>query len=472
MTGAAKLRRRGGLAATALVALLGALSGCGVSAQHPESSGAEGSVVAGKVKPAAAVSTLPPRPVGELRLEGVVPGSLAAKLLKGYREAGTSLHIHAAEDAEGAAFEALCAGATDIVSSQAPIPAEVYPECQANGIEPVQIQIGADAAILAIANETNVGVDCISVGDAREIFRAASPVTSWSQVGYGHGGAADAGAPRLQVTGPEPSSGLLGAFSEVVLGDAEPSRLLLRGDYEAHMYETEVLDAVSGGSEQAELAAHAEEFGRSAKQLGSALRSAEKAVEEAEFQVEKGIEDERSEAEQEADAATLAEAEEKVEALGPEMEEAEATAANAKQAKKQVEGRLGTLGLFRFGFYELYEERLRPMEIEATDSEAHPECVFPSQATATDGSYPLSHQLLLTVDLATMKEAEVSQFLAFALEGAQEAASAQTLVPLTDEVKDTELAWLRGEVPPDVVYYPPARIAEAEARAQAGGETS
>jgi hypothetical protein len=109
------------------------------------------------------------------------------------------------------------------------------------------------------------------------------------------------------------------------------------------------------------------------------------------------------------------------------------------------------------------------MEIEATDSEARPECIFPSQTTATDGSYPLSHQLLLTVNLATMKEPEANQFLAFALEEAQGAATAQTLVPLTDEVKNTELAWLHGEVPPDVVYYPPSRIAEAEE--QPPGET-
>ena len=64
------------------------------------------------------------------------------------------------------------------------------------------------------------------------------------------------------------------------------------------------------------------------------------------------------------------------------------------------------------------------MEIEATNSENKPECIFPSQSTVTDATYPLAHQLLLTVNLKTMKEAEVSQFLDFVLSESQEAATA------------------------------------------------
>ena len=77
----------------------------------------------------------------------------------------------------------------------------------------------------------------------REIFRAASPVSSWNQVGYGRSGLDT----PLKVAGPEPSSGLLSSFSDLVFGDSEPSRLLLRGDYQAYREESEVLDAVAGG---------------------------------------------------------------------------------------------------------------------------------------------------------------------------------------------------------------------------------
>ena len=111
------------------------------------------------------------------------------------------------------------------------------------------------------------------------------------------------------------------------------------------------------------------------------------------------------------------------------------------------------------------------MEIESTNSEKKPECIFPSQATVTEATYPLAHQLLLTVDLKTMKEAEVSQFLDFVISESQEAATAETMVPLPDEIKDTELAWLHGEIAPDVIYYPASRIHASEARV-AEGETS
>jgi ABC-type phosphate transport system substrate-binding protein len=453
----------------ALAAALAVLAGCGVSGKEVTDEGASGPIEQQQTATAATTEPpkLPARPTGEIRLDGVTPGSLPAKLLSDYRAKGTTTRFTVGENDEDESFERFCAGGTDIVSSQAPISPKVYAACQANGVEPVQIEIASDAAILAIANETNVGVDCLSASDVREIFRAASPVTAWSQVGYGKSGLDTS----LKVAGPEPSSGLLSSFSELVLGDSEPSRLLLRGDYEAYREESEVLDAVSSGQDEAELAGHREEFARSLKEIEKSAKQAEKAVSEAEFQVEKGIEDERSEAEQERDANTLTTSEEKVAKLGKELKKAEAAVAETKDAAKNVEGRLGTLGLFRFGFYELWEERLRPMEVEATNSESKPECIFPSQSTVTDATYPLAHQLLLTVNLKTMKEAEVSQFLDFVLNESQEAASAETLVPLPEEIKDTELAWLHGEASPDVIYYSAARIAEDEKRG-AEGETS
>jgi ABC-type phosphate transport system substrate-binding protein len=461
-------KRRTLLAMATAVALLAILAGCGVSGKDVTDAGGTGPIEQQQTTTAAAKTPqLPARPSGEIRLDGVTPGSLPAKLLAAYRDGGTSVRFTVGEGEEDANFESLCAGSTDIVSSQAPISPAVYAKCQANGVEPVQIEIASDAAILAIANETNVGVDCLSATDAREIFRAASPVTSWSQVGYGKSGLDT----PLKVAGPEPSSGLLSSFSELVLGDSEPSKLLLRGDYEAHRDESEVLDAVSSGQNEAEAAAHAEEFKRSLKGLEKAVKQAEKAAATAEFQVEKGIEDERSEAEQERDAKALEAAEAKAKKLGKELAKVETEAGEAKDAAKRVEATLGTLGLFRFAFYELWEERLRPMEIEATNSESKPECIFPSQSTVTDATYPLSHQLLLTVNLKTMKEPEVTQFLQFVLNESQEAANAETLVPLPDEIKDTELAWLAGEVSPDVIYYPASRIREDEGRA-AEGETS
>ncbi len=456
--------RTAALPAAVLTLLLALLAGCGVSTDSATDAGGNGAPQQQPATKVAAKVTVPARPVGQIRLDGVTPGSLPAKLVKGYREQGSGVGLTTGEAEEGEAFESFCAGGTDIVYSQAPISPSTYASCQAAGIEPVQIEIASDAAILAIANETNVGVDCLSAAAVREIFRAASPVSTWSQVGYGRSGLDT----PIKVAGPQPSSGLLSAFSELVLGESEPSRLLLRGDYQAYPQESEVLEAVSAGEEATELAAHGGEFEHSAKALKKAVKQAEKAVSEAEFQVEKGIEDGRPEAEQEADAETLAEAEAKVAKLGKELTQVEKSVKQDKKAAKEVEKHYGTLGLFRFGFYELWEERLRPMEISATSSEGKPECIFPSQSTVTDASYPLAHQLLLTVGLKTMKEPEVSQFLDYALSHSQEEATEQTLVPLPEEIKDTEIAWLHGEVAPDVIYYPQSRIAEDEKQGAGG----
>src|ERR1044072_8736189 len=114
--------------------------------------------------------------------------------------------------------------------------------------------------------------------------------------------------------------------------------------------------------------------------------------------------------------------------------------------------------LHRFSYYELWEEELRPMEIEAS-SEAGPECIFPSQSTVTDASYPLARQLLLTVDFEAMREAEINEFLSFAVAESRDIAIENALVPLPDEVRTAELDWLSGESAPDVIYYPPSEIA-------------
>ncbi len=448
----------------ALVAL--AVAGCGVSVEDASRSGEAGPLEQKTAKVASESGgdgpQLPPRPPGVVRIAGQAQGSLTSDLVKGFKQKAPTVGFEVTNDEEDDAFEAFCAGKAAIVDSARPISPSEYAGCQANGVEPVQLEVASEAAVLAIANETDVGVDCLSVADVREIFRAASPVSSWSQVGYGRRTDPGVGALTIKVAGPEPSANVFGYFGEYVLGDPEPSTLLLRGDYQSFPTERGVLEAVSGDPETPEIASHHGEALQSASELKGAVKDAVRAVHSAEFQVEKGIRDNRSEAEQEEDGERLSEAEAKVTKLEAELVEVEALAREDATAAAEVSRRLGTLGLFRFSYYGLWEERLRPMEISPTSAEGAPECIFPSQSTITDGTYPLARQLLLTVNLPTMKEAEVNEFLAYAVTAAQPIASAATLVPLPDEVRNTELAWLKGEIAPDVVYYPPAQIVEDE----------
>jgi ABC-type phosphate transport system substrate-binding protein len=452
--------RRTFVALVLLVALV-ALAGCGVSLDGAAQNGEAGPLertTASAENQARNESNLPPRPPGTVRIEGRAQGSLTDSLLETFEDRGSTVNFELQQADERAAFEAFCEGEADIVDSARSISPTEYALCQANGVEPVQIEVASDAAVLAIANETDVGVDCISVQDVREIFRAASPISSWSQVGWGGRADPNVDALSIKVAGPDARSNVFGFFGESVLGDPEPSPVLLRGDYQAFPNDEGVRLAVSGNRDELERAAQSQSSRQSVADLAEAVTDAEAAIEEAEFQVDKGIEDDRSDAEQNRDAERLAAAGEKAKDLRAEFDGAKERAEVDGVAATEVAQRLGTLGLFRFSYYELWEERLRPMEIQVTNSEGQPECIFPSQSTVTDATYPLARQLLLTVDLSTMKEAEINEFLSFAVAESQDEAIAKALVPLPDEVKNTELAWLSGELAPDVVYYPPGQI--------------
>lgn len=460
----------------ALLAALLALAGCGVSLEGAAESGEAGPLERRTAEAASEgrdenAPFLPARPPGTVRIQGKAQGSLTESLLDAYRERGSSVNFELRARPESTAFEAFCEGEADVVDSARPISPSEYAICQANGIEPVQIEVASDAAVLAIANETDVGVDCLSVEDVREIFRAASPISSWAQVGWGGRSELDASALPIKVAGPDSRSNVFGFFGRLVLGEPDPSLLLLRGDYQAFPNDQGVRLAVSGNREQLERAAQSQSSQLSVAALAEAVADAETAVIAARREVEKGVEDNRSDTEQAGDTATLEEAEGKVADLETELERAKQRSQVDDVAASEVAQRLGTLGLFRFSYYELWEERLRPLEVQATDSEGTPECIFPSQSTVTDATYPLARQLLLTVDLSAMKEAEINEFLSFAVAESQERAIESALVPLPDEVRNTELAWLNGEIAPDVVYYPPARIVADEAKEAAAART-
>ena len=111
------------------------------------------------------------------------------------------------------------------------------------------------------------------------------------------------------------------------------------------------------------------------------------------------------------------------------------------------------MGLFRFSYYEAFEEQLRPMEVSSSNDFREPECIFPSQATVTNATYPLSRQLLLTVNLKNMNDSDINDFMTTALTNSQEQAEEAALVPLPDEVRDTEQSWLDGTEQPDIIFY-------------------
>ncbi len=444
----------------ALAALAGATlfaAGCGVNPDDaPNSAGTSGT--GAKYQETAKQSNRPkakptPRQEGTIRIAGKAQGSLTQRLVASFNRSGRAVDFVMEGGNEQTAFRQFCAGSVDIVDSARPISPSEYQQCVSRGIQPVQFQVASDAAILAIKNETDVGVDCLAFDEVYNIFRAGSSINSWTQVGYGHNLSGDTSAPRMKVAGPNEDSNVFGFFGQYVLGDTEPTLLSVRSDYQAFPTDAGVRRAVVGSNRDYYAA---EEYDRSRKiydEIISSLAENRQAVRDAKAEVEKGIRDERSEAAQARDQRLLREAQKNLRELKKSIPGAKRFIANNRAALRRIENVRGTLGLFRFSYYEAFEEQLRPMEISASNNFNEPECIFPSQATVTNATYPLSRQLLLTVNYRNMKDSDINDFLTDSLGRSQQLAEDAALVPLPDEVRDTEKSWLDGSSEPDVIFY-------------------
>ncbi len=440
----------------ALLALL--VAGCGVNPDEaPQSAGASGSdaiyVPPQSGKSANKKSKATPREAGTIRIAGKAQGSLTPDLVRTYNAAGGTATVTVDEENENQAFQQFCAGKADVVDSARPISEAEYRKCIANGIQPVQFQVASDAVVLAIKNETDVGTDCISFDEVRNIFRAGSDINSWSQVGYGHDLGGDANEPRMKVAGPDEESNVFGFFGQYVLGDPEPTMLAFRSDYQAYPTDFGVRRAVVGSNRDFRAAAQFQRSRQVYQGILDSLAENRRAVRDARAEVAKGIADERPPEDQARDRRKLAKAKENLANLEKSLPAARRYVNQNRAALRRLAEVRGTLGLFRFSYYEAFEEQLRPMEISASNDFADPECIFPSQATVTNATYPLARQLLLTINYKNMKDADINDFLVQSLSRSQDLAETAALVPLPDETQATELAWLNGTSEPDIIFY-------------------
>ncbi|HTR75125.1 MAG TPA: substrate-binding domain-containing protein [Solirubrobacterales bacterium] len=468
------MRRRAQLIA-ALFCLAIIATGCGVSQQTENKNEGETQNVS-QEGPAQKKMKLPPRPAGEIRISGATDSVPTEALLQSYEETTASTTLAVNESDEGEAFNSFCQGGTDIVASTRPISRAEFETCRQRNVQPVQIQLASDAAVLAIHNETNVGVDCLTLGEVHEIFRAGSPITNWSQVDFISPGT-ESSAPDVTTTGPDAESDLFEFFSSIVLGIDLPSLASVRGDYIPHAEPRGVRLQVTGGTGRRQhLAERAKGTAEVLKGQLEALKGAEAFVKEAKFQVNKGIRDKRDAEEKAKDKKTLEEAEEKLARIEKRLPPIRKQLRLEVREGHRLNRSLGTLGIFGFTYYEVWEEQLRPMEIDTRPADAkQPNCIFPSTQTVSEATYPLARQILLTVSTQRLKEAEIRSFLHYMVVNSESAANELGIVPLSSERRDEELSWIAGESAPEVIFYPvtttPATAqteAEAEAENNAG----
>ena len=127
---------------------------------------------------------------------------------------------------EDRAFTDLCAGGIDLVDSARSISAAEWESCREVGLDVVELQVAADAVVVAIKSETDVGGDCLSTVAVQDAFRAGSPITSWGQLGLDD--------VPLEVGGPDPDNNAFGFFGRYLLDAPQPALVNFRSDYVAH----------------------------------------------------------------------------------------------------------------------------------------------------------------------------------------------------------------------------------------------
>ncbi len=451
------LKSKGAALACASAILMLLVAGCGVNPDEAPQSAGHSGLDANYVPPQtgekAQQRKATVREAGTIRVAGKAQGSLTPDLIKAYNAGGGASQITVDDESENQAFRQFCAGKADIVDSARPISEAEYRKCIANGIQPVQFQVASDAAVLAIKNETDVGTDCLSFDEVRNIFRAGSTINSWSQVGYGHDLGGDANEPRMKVAGPDENSNVFGFFGQYVLGDPEPTMLSVRSDYQAFPTDAGVRRAVVGSNKDFRAAAQFERSRQTYQGILDSLAENRRAVRDAEAEVAKGIRDGRPPEDKARDQQKLDEARKNLQNLVDSLPAARRYQDQNRAALRRLAEVRGTLGLFRFSYYEAFEEQLRPMEISASNDFAHPECIFPSQATVTNATYPLARQLLLTINYKNMTDPDINDFLVRSLSRSQQLAEDAALVPLPDDTQQTELAWLNGSSEPDIIFY-------------------
>ncbi|CAB4696590.1 unannotated protein [freshwater metagenome] len=156
--------------------------------------------------------------------------------------------------------------------------------------------------------------------------------------------------------------------------------------------------------------------------------------------------------------AALASAQRQARAAETAKDAASTAWQRADTAAQRVERARGRVGYYRFSYYGLFQDQLRPFEITSPDGERN--CIFPSQDTITSGQYPLSRRMLITTTTRSLARGEVSDFLQHYLDHATAAATEAGMVALPSDTLALQRRWVEGKESPTLVSLTEAPGAE------------
>ncbi len=467
---------------------LAALSGCGI-----ELGGGDGGSGAAAVEPSSPAqqrarsrraASLPRRADGELAIAGEQQGSLSSNAVAQFRSAQSAVRPRYSAVGANEGFARLCRGEVDVVDSARSISRAELAVCNANGLEVrTPIQTASDAIVLATRNESDVGGDCLTVADVRQVYRRDSAIDNWNDLGFDD--------LALTAVGPQQNANVFSNFASQVLGVASGATLSdLRSDYRPHDSDDGIRRSILGEDrirrvprlvEQQVSRLRAESSRERRLFVGNAVAAARDRVlreialeNRVRARRKRSVNDPAELARRNQRRVELAKARARARARTRYASRFELLRATRTREMLARARRTGVVGFVRFSYYEAYEDQLRPLEIDsgaehdaeqaamdkrtrsagltpprrraATDRNGDriPNCIFPSQQTITTGEYPLSRRILLYTLTRGLQRPEVRAFLAYTLRNAQALATQSRLVPITTRLLRDQYKFVTG----------------------------
>jgi hypothetical protein len=433
--------------ASAPVLLAAALGGCGVSTRTPP---AERGTDIARSEAGPVFSS---RPQGTVLAEGAPLDVLTPLVSKPFSARGSGA-VSFTKTTSQQSFADLCSGRVDLIEpGRVSAPGEAA-TCARNHLTLLgPLDVAWDSLVLAAKNEADIGGDCLSTQQVRDIFRAGSPYTNWSQLGFADVPLTSAGSLS------EPVSDEL--FARSVLGQPTLSAADLRENFTSTQNATATRRQIVGSDRQAQAQAaarherivlRAQTDAERKRFVDAAVASADRrvlaqiaATNERNRRLKVNVNAEALDRHNaRIDAAAKRAASQRANTqfdllLGERV--AKATAPLLARANVP-----GVIGFVRFTYYEQWEEQLRPFEIWAAGSSPgaqgaaqSPNCVFPSAQTISSGHYPFAFHLVLYTTRQALKRGVVRDYLSYLLTNEQAYAAGAGLVPVTDRQRNSDL---------------------------------
>jgi len=194
---------------------------------------------------------------GDLSGSIVISGSstvepISIAVAERFAEENPDVDISVDGPGTGDGFELFCNGETDINDASSKIKDEQIAQCEENGIEFVELQIGNDG-IAMMTNEANDAVTCLTLAD---IYALVGPESqgfgNWSDaqdLATELGSSTELPDSPLDITGPGEESGTYASFVELVIEEFNEDRgqdAQTRPDYQASADDNVIIQGIQG----------------------------------------------------------------------------------------------------------------------------------------------------------------------------------------------------------------------------------